>query len=621
MTQRSAIQDQMSSLSTGATAVETQKWVEQVAASKKRYDAAEEKMAKAGKLDSNQVRIISMYCGNKRCAHMTEADFVNGSDSFPFNPVDVQPSYWLNNGSDCGDGTSTIPKVMVGAAPVTAGRTDCKETADPADCEDICNDFEECKGFVYTVGAACAGGSSVVGACVFRSSVSPVAAKPGTTCYIKQEVDFAELVKDACSLHDNYMTDLRELSSTKSMADLGTSGEMAAQLKEMHNKISDMSTQINDISATFAAASNKPSEKITGEQEVTEFFPSMPKSGPWARIMMKSQRYDESESSGLSTSYSYETKKVPDACVQVTTPTCNYYWYWHFGHYHLYYQSGCSYGCVYVDIPVEVTDAHICPTKLNKYNWLNQDTYDTEFSVTREAQKFKICKSPNNGYGWGFYPSFTCCAFKENTSQTESSEATSSHNISKSEFSIGFEVAKVTIGRGWFKPEFLEHSDLFMKFSNKNISNGRPTDDEWHSTSKMDFYRKALLPSYPVAFVIARDITIQITSKEIKKAAKDTLKKEYAAGSTKGFSSSGSYSGASTIKNGETSVGIKGDSLVIKIAGAQILMWIQNYINKDAAIQLGPRTNSTRSGYDVLDDLPEWEQAKAAAPSPSPVSP
>eukprot|EP00808_Paulinella_micropora_P003604 g72056.t1 len=198
-----------------------------------------------------------------------------------------------------------------------------------------------------------------------------------------------------------------------------------------------------------------------------------------------------------------------------------------------------------------------------------------------------------------------------------------------SEFSIAFEAAKVTFDRGgWFKPEFLEHSDLFMKFGDKNISRGRPEDDEWSDPDKMAYYRQALLPTYPVAFILARDITIKITNtrKDTKSdwAADSTFRSSVHAegagsgsgmfgffgigftggGSGQSASASNGFASAGGSQSGRVATKVEKDALIVKVAGAQIIMWVQNYIGADKAKTLKAREG--RPGYDGIDTRIHW---------------
>eukprot|EP00808_Paulinella_micropora_P001172 g75018.t1 len=300
------------------------------------------------------------------------------------------------------------------------------------------------------------------------------------------------------------------------------SGTFESEVAKLRLRVVELTKELDELKSTYSAVVRQKGPNGGKFDDNKDFFPSMPKPGPWARVILTSQRSTDTKQSASRYMHTAESKTE-------TKEKCSGWWFW------------------------------------------------------------KSCNTNT-----------------ESSSSYRSSHSGSWESLStSSEFSIAFEAAKVTINRGgWFKPEFLEHSDLFMKFGDKNISRGRPTDAEWDDPVKMVYYRNSLLPSYPVAFVLARDITIKIINKRDKSSqdwASDAQMKSdfrsWANGGDRG--SSEGYMGFSANDKNIASK-VEKDALVIKIAGAQIIMWIQNFISVDRAKMLAPRVG--RPGYDVLAD-------------------
>eukprot|EP00457_Paulinella_chromatophora_P000930 gb/GEZN01000932.1/.p1 GENE.gb/GEZN01000932.1/~~gb/GEZN01000932.1/.p1 ORF type:complete len:979 (+),score=174.44 gb/GEZN01000932.1/:230-3166(+) len=345
-----------------------------------------------------------------------------------------------------------------------------------------------------------------------------------------QEVGLAALVQTAVAAEQAMMRAAAELSSAQTMKALASSDVFNERVTTLSKQIDDITEEINTLSSAYSAVvAQRGSDPVPFDDD-KDFYPSMPKPGPWARVILTEQKTSSdisSTASSFSKSDSEQTKSG----------------------------GGCFIVCE------------------------QRRTTETSSYSAQASSKFSAVSSDSS-------------------------------------FAIAFEAAKVTIDRGgWFKPEFLEHSDLFMKFTAKNISRGRPSGNDWKNATKLAYYRDALLPSFPAAFVLARDITIKIVNKNSdvswendmqfrsdfsKSAETATSFLGFGGGTTTKQSSSGGY-----VASGTVSTKIEKDALIIKIAGAQIIMWIQNYISADKAKPLVARGGGNRPGYDVLDLLEE----------------
>eukprot|EP00808_Paulinella_micropora_P002752 g22877.t1 len=250
---------------------------------------------------------------------------------------------------------------------------------------------------------------------------------------------------------------------------------------------------------------------------------------------------------------------------------------------------------------------HKATRQSHQSNMVTSSTYDDG----RDSTYDMAFNSLHAGYSYSI-------SGQEEESRSETSSASDTQTSatwsasSSLELLIAYEATKVTIDRGgWFRPDFLEHSNLFMKFKEIAISNGRPNHTELSSGSKDErvkvyqHYTNCLLPTYPTAFILVRDVSIKIIDKEAKQHASETTSNSWSVEQKQkramqldaqsdffGFSHSASASSAIEFATGsQKGYFAEGDenSLVIKIPGPQILMWEQSFIAKDRATLLEGR--------------------------------
>lgn len=148
------------------------------------------------------------------------------------------------------------------------------------------------------------------------------------------------------------------------------------------------------------------------------------------------------------------------------------------------------------------------------------------------------------------------------SSSQEASDFNSKHQANNIDIEMGMRATKVTIDRGgWFSPEVLEAS--------KNMfSIGKGKFNESFAT-------------YPVAFIIVKDVTLKYTFQEdeVDQAASYAHSASESGGGFLCFSHS---HGSSSTKNSKSAyTGKEGTSVVIRIPGPQILMWILEKVPTD----------------------------------------
>lgn len=166
---------------------------------------------------------------------------------------------------------------------------------------------------------------------------------------------------------------------------------------------------------------------------------------------------------------------------------------------------------------------------------------------------------------------------------------------------IGMKVTKVEIERGWYDPGVFKLSGDMSRISSVPVSSG-PID--LNDDRKVKAANTAILPTFPVAFVVAKDVTIQFKADSSSlDAVQSVLDSKSAVGG--GFlcfsasSSSAAHSDASSLHTKMT------DSVVnISMPGPQILGWFHEFTPEDNSGVMGqpsPAGGSAAAQLDIGD--------------------
>jgi hypothetical protein len=188
---------------------------------------------------------------------------------------------------------------------------------------------------------------------------------------------------------------------------------------------------------------------------------------------------------------------------------------------------------------------------------------------------------------------------------------------SSTEIKIGLKAAKVDIQRGWFNPGLFMLSGEMSRLSKRPVSYGRmppkttgkPGEDEtqdW-ADDKIKHLNDALLPAFPVAFLVVKDVNITFQASESSFGAVKTLvdSRSAAGGGFLCFSASSS-SASRSVRSGIQS---RSHGRVIHIAmpGPQILGWFLETTPKDesAVFKWNPATDAKALTASVEADAAE----------------
>lgn len=164
---------------------------------------------------------------------------------------------------------------------------------------------------------------------------------------------------------------------------------------------------------------------------------------------------------------------------------------------------------------------------------------------------------------------------------------------------IGLKATKVDISRNWFDPGVFKLSRDMQRLTTVPISAGRI------DPSKPGNANEAILPCFPVAFVVVKDVVIQFQVKaSAMKAVQSVLDSRSAVGG--GFlcfsapSASAAHSDSSSL-----STKTEGTTVTINMPGAQILGWFCEFTPSDQSTTI----SGTPSGTEVEQDIIQFVDA------------
>lgn len=196
---------------------------------------------------------------------------------------------------------------------------------------------------------------------------------------------------------------------------------------------------------------------------------------------------------------------------------------------------------------------------------------------------------------------FLFCGYS--SSSSESSDAFSDYTATdKCTVEIGMSVAKVSIGRDWFNPGlFLLSGDMYnvssLKIAPNDVSKTE-FDDE-----RLQHMADCVFPCFPTAFVVARDVTIKLTT-EKSVSSKTAIAMEKHASKGGGFLFFiGSSSSSSSSSSSTAHVSSKSNSTTIRFTDPQVLGYYIEATPADNSIALDDAQNSGENEYETILDF------------------
>jgi hypothetical protein len=159
---------------------------------------------------------------------------------------------------------------------------------------------------------------------------------------------------------------------------------------------------------------------------------------------------------------------------------------------------------------------------------------------------------------------------------------------------IGLKAAKVDISRGWFDPGLFKLSTNMNRLSSTPVSTGGlANENDWNDPNKLKKVNNAILPCFPVAFVVAKDVSIRFqVSQSSLSAVKSVVDSRSASGG--GFLCfSASSSSASHSENSNISSKTEGTVITINMPGPQILGWFMEFTPPDKSTPINDTEENT----------------------------
>ena len=216
----------------------------------------------------------------------------------------------------------------------------------------------------------------------------------------------------------------------------------------------------------------------------------------------------------------------------------------------------------------------------------------------------KTSESSNSTWG----TSFLFGGYAGNKSNQNSVESMTSTS-SDMDIQIGMNLAKVQIERGWFNPGIFLLTNSMYNFSNSKIA---PSDDvsftngnQEEVQKRFDAMNKCIFPSYPVAFVIAKDVSIRFTSQtEISSSFAERIEEHASQGG--GFLIfSGNSSTRLSDSKSAANTNVTSKSITIRFTTPQIIGY---YIQATPADESENIKSTTEQDMSVIEFVSKFKE-------------
>ncbi len=209
-----------------------------------------------------------------------------------------------------------------------------------------------------------------------------------------------------------------------------------------------------------------------------------------------------------------------------------------------------------------------------------------EASSTMNTSTSRSASSSSSTSGISFF----FCGISASSSSSES--AFKSYTASeKCTVEIGMSVAKVSIERDWFNPGLFMLTNDMYNVTTKKISPNDASKSEFND-DRFKKMAESVFPCFPTAFVVARDVTVKLTT-DSNVSSETAMAMEKHASRGGGFLFfSGSSSSSSSESSSSAHVSSSSNSTTIRFTDPQILGY---YIEATPADNSTPFSESAKS--------------------------
>ena len=185
-----------------------------------------------------------------------------------------------------------------------------------------------------------------------------------------------------------------------------------------------------------------------------------------------------------------------------------------------------------------------------------------------------------------------------------------SKKISDASVQIGMRVMKVSIERGgWFDPGIIDISQSYMRIKkNMSASNGllaKNIIDTFNSNHEVQ--DSSVLPGFPSAFLIAKDIRIKATNMSYTSNEFDEFRKTVVSGSANLFGIKMTGNVAVENSNKQTDETNNITDISIKIPGPQIIDWFMQLTPKDNS-DVYKSLSGSETFTKIINSLKDYKQ-------------
>lgn len=180
--------------------------------------------------------------------------------------------------------------------------------------------------------------------------------------------------------------------------------------------------------------------------------------------------------------------------------------------------------------------------------------------------------------------SFFVGGYSSSESSSSSSEMDKT-SLSDMSIRIGMNVAKVTIERNWFNPGVFQLTRDMYSFSEQKISPAATASyvsgDTEGIQNRFSAMNESVLPAFPVAFIIAKDVSIKFTSaKSISASFAESVEKHASKGGgflcfSNNSASASSGSRSASVANSNS------DCVTVRFTAPQILGYYMQAVAED----------------------------------------
>ncbi len=213
-------------------------------------------------------------------------------------------------------------------------------------------------------------------------------------------------------------------------------------------------------------------------------------------------------------------------------------------------------------------------------------------SIRQKSSK----ESEASNSSWGV--SFLLGGYSSNKSHQQSVES-SLDESSDIEIQIGMNLAKVQIEREWFNPGVFLLTNNMYNFSSSKIS--ADNDTSFTSGNPEEIKKRfaemneCIFPTYPVAFVIAKDVSIRFVSQTTMSASFAKSIEDHASQGGGFLIFSGNSSSSSSSGQSAATANSNANSVTVRFTAPQILGYYMQATPADKSIHINSTTDTDMS--------------------------